>query len=337
MDFYVKDWAEIADKYERAGLVAGNGLSIHISQSFSYPNIFEQAKAHLSKDELHFFIAKFTMDFEEIISFLESEKYNDTASHSIEKIENYLKNIKRIFQKILILNIKKIQDGGKLKAMSEFLMHFKVVCCLNYDTVVYSSMLNKSECMNDGFRPGNYLGLRFLNDKFSSDWKDVKKTTLVFPHGNLFYYQEGDFIKKLKSGDINFLDTIDKQLNDDKVSLTVMEGQSSHKIKCIKKNDYLKTVFEKLSDMPENLVFYGWGMAERDTHIKEKIFSSAKTKRIAISVLPHEDEICRNKIFYKISELWVKTHGWSSYPAIEFFCAHSIQSWYRTKYGTKFT
>jgi hypothetical protein len=77
---------------------------------------------------------------------------------------------------------------------------------------------------------------------------------------------------------------VEKWESGDYIPLFVSEGDSSQKIKSIKRSFYLSNVYyDVLVDLGRDVVIYGWSFGENDNHILSKI-KDGEIERIAVSI-----------------------------------------------------
>ena len=206
---------------------------------------------------------------------------------------------------------------GQLFLVGKYLSHFKTVFSLNYDLIMYWSMLEYNDqyknVLKDGFITSDLL---IYNSKvFAKNRIEILKkpytgnnsATLVFyPHGNLILHRtksrEGK-IQGHKASYTSILETIaDFWEENNSLPLFVSEGTYQEKLEVISSSNYLSYVIhEELPNGGDSLVIYGWGIGKQDTHILEQI-ARGTYQQIAVSVYKgnKEDEpyrVCR-RLFY---------------------------------------
>lgn len=292
MDVY--EWKEIEDKFKE-GIVLGNGSSIAIDRRFSYSSLFQHAEENglLTGNVGKIFDHLRTQDFELVLRMLwhahhinRALKIDDSVtSRAYEDLRN-----------ALICSIKDIHVEYKdvadlLLTIANFLKHFKTVVSLNYDFLVYWSMLvGNTEWSKQWFKDC------FINLIFVDDWEYLRKphdnaggSTLVFyPHGNLVIAADlfGRETKIVTNELDPLMDTVVDKWESGKFSpLFVSEGTSNQKLNAINRSPYLKNVSESvLPKLGSCIVIFGWSIGDQDAHILNALCKNEDLTDIAVSV-----------------------------------------------------
>lgn len=214
--------------------------------------------------------------------------------------------------------------------IADFLRHFRTVLSLNYDLLVYWSMLAANEKLR-----GQWFKDCFVNGSFEKDFSYLYKplrpatgVTLVFyPHGNLFLTTDiyGDETKLSRSGDDYLLEAVlSKWKEKDYIPLFVSEGSSIQKLRAITRSNYLNTLYDSvLMKINGKLVIYGWSAGEQDEHIFHAIDHDGVTD-IAISA--HTQNKNWESYCHTIKERISRTHNLKEVN-IYFFDSHSKGCW----------
>lgn len=306
MTFEIVNWGDIEDDYDGTVLL-GNGASIAVDDSFNYGSL----KKHSIDNGL------FTEDVEKVFSFFHTDDFElilrivwqaTNVNKSLEIEDNKTEEAYRHVRDCLIAAVRDIHSdhdeiSDKLPRIYEFLKKFNTVIPLNYDLIVYWSMMYGMDVED-----GHAFKDCFNRSEFDDDWKKYrekirgqKSCSLVFyPHGSLILARDKiENERKISSNGLSLLDSIlEKWERGSYVPLFVSEGTKDQKIKSIQNSYYLNTVFrEVLSSLPNNLVIYGWGLGEHDMHIIQRMAKSG-ISRVAISVFGNDQAYCNrvNKI-----------------------------------------
>lgn len=290
----LRNWSDIRDGF-RDNILLGNGASIAINKRLSYRSLYERVcvSGELNDEIINMFRYFGTTNFEFIMKLLlEASRVNEVLEIDDNKTKEYYYEIRDS----LINTIRDIHPEHEsvkelLPKIASFLKNFTAVLSLNYDLLVYWSMLEG----NDRF------GCRWFKDgyvygEFDNDFADymyepqppAKGVTLVFyPHGSLFLVTDIDGNeKKLSRYEDEFLlETIlAKWREKDYIPLFVSEGNTIAKLHAIRRSNYLKTVYDSvLRRITGSLVIYGWSASEQDEHIFDGIDHRYITD-IAVSV-----------------------------------------------------
>jgi len=275
--------------------------------------MYEQVcNASKLNDELLGMFERFeTSNFEFILRLLlEASQVNEVLNIEDKKTREYYYELRDA----LISTIRDIHPTYQsvehlLTPIADFLVNFKTVLSLNYDLLVYWSMLvgnDKLEC--------RWFKDCFVSGEFEKDFHYLYKphppargSTLVFyPHGSLFLTTDiyGHEVKLSRSMEDCLLETIlSKWQEKDYIPLFVSEGTTTEKFRAITRSNYLNTVYDAvLAEISGSLVIYGWSASEQDEHIFDAI-DHENISDIAISVHtanPHWEAYC-NRIEDRIA------------------------------------
>ena len=292
----LSQWNDISKEFKHA-LILGNGASIALHRDFNYESLWKTAiDDELISSKLQSLAndLKTGANFELLLRQLWTAEIVD-GHFGIDTSE--IKNAYTKLREGLIKTVRKIHCShdtviGDLRDAIPFLRNFKTIFSLNYDLLVYWAIMANEET-DDGHKFKDcFLGGFFDKDweKFRTPHRNETASTLVFyPHGALQFVQDKDGTDK-KIDRVNQLEELlDKVLSrweDPSIlPLFVAEGDSSEKMRSIRRSDYLSTVYyDVLPESGPNLVIYGWSMDEKvDGHLLKQI-SKGKYTRLAISV-----------------------------------------------------
>jgi len=292
MELY--NWSDIRDKF-RNSILLGNGASIAISESLSYRSLYERVceSGRLNHEIIGMFEYFDTTNFEFIMKLLlEASRVNEVLRIDDDKTKGYYYEIRDS----LINTIGDIHPTHEsvehlLPRIANFLRNFTKVLSLNYDLLVYWSIMEGNERLGCKWFKDGYVGGVFDNDFGDYMYKPqppAKGATLVFyPHGSLFFVTDiyGNEEKLSRSKDEILLDTILTRWKEkDYVPLFVSEGDTTAKFQAITRSNYLSTVYDSvLKNINGSLVIYGWSASGQDDHIFNAIDHRDITD-IAVSV-----------------------------------------------------
>jgi hypothetical protein len=287
------NWSDIQNRFKDY-ILLGNGASIAIDDRLSYHSLYEQVceSGRLSGEITTMFERFETTNFEFIMKLLlQTSRVNKVLKIKDEKTRGFYYEIRDS----LISTVRDIHPTYQsvehlLFRIADFLSNFKTVLSLNYDLLVYWSMLtgnDKFECQ--------WFKDCYIEGEFQKDFNwlynphpPAKGATLVFyPHGNLFLATDiyGNEEKLSRTEDEFLLETILARWKEkDYIPLFVSEGNSPEKFRAITRSSYLNTVYDSiLSKIRNSLVIYGWSASEQDEHILNAIDHRGITD-IAVSV-----------------------------------------------------
>ena len=291
----VKKWDEIKDAAHWDSLLFGNGASIAISDKFSYASLLGLAsqKRYISEEVKSLFTFLRTHDFEYVLGIL----FNANVVNQTLKIKDqttakaYYSLRDALIKTIIDTHVEWNEAKDRFSKLADYLKRFKIVVSLNYDLVVYWTML----VGNDKFGPNLFKDC-FIKGKFCTDWRrlvppfgDARSSTLVFyPHGNLSLVRDIYGIeKKIQASGASLLKKVfNEWTTTNHTPLFVAEGTSNQKLGAIYRSEYLRQVFEDvLPNIGSNLVIYGWSVGANDLHILKAIARRSEAiTSIALSV-----------------------------------------------------
>ena len=289
----IVQWNEIEEQFSGGSLLLGNGASIAVSSNFSYKSLFQAAKDNgfLTEPVQDVFDKFGVNDFELILRRLwQAKLVNEALGIEKGEVEVAYENVRiALINTVRKVHVTYEKAEPHLQHIALFLKQFKTVLSLNYDLILYWSVMSGNASLG-----GSWFKDCFFNNEFQNDWgwmnkpfRGVDGSTLVFyPHGNLTLYREGfSSEKKLLAGSSDLLNSIFNEWEKKGLSpLFVCEGLEGNKRESIGSSNYLERVFyEAIPSLKETLVIYGWGFGDQDEHILEQIKKS-EIKKVAVSI-----------------------------------------------------
>ena len=301
----VREWADIS-KHNWDSLFLGNGASIAICNNFNYPILHSVAvKEGWLKTAAPIFEKLGTKNFEhvqhacsnaEIVAAACKTPFENISAARTEARSALIKTAHRIHPA-------RIDIIWDLYSASLFANKFKTIICMNYDLILYWTMLLFNE-----IEGGNYFKDGFIKKggEFEEDWeflrkphKRAKSSTLVFyPHGNLLLARDPTgnerkitafpgTTRSLLGTTRSLLETIEQNwISGGYIPLVVSEGTSEKKVAAICQSRYLMNVYERaLPTLGEGVVVYGWSFDNSNRHVLDAILKSKNPpKQMAVSV-----------------------------------------------------
>ena len=165
----IADWSEIAEDF-REGLILGNGASIALHQELAYQSLLEEARRRnlISQNVQGIFNHLHTKDFERVLRMLRhTSKINKALKIKDTKTKKAYESIRTALMKtVTTIHPAHTMVSNKLPQIAKFMKRFKIVVSLNYDLLVYWTMLWENE------RHPNRFKDCFTHGEFDSDWKD---------------------------------------------------------------------------------------------------------------------------------------------------------------------
>jgi len=293
-------WAEIAQNYQRGTILLGNGASMAVSRSFGYGSLLEHAQHEglLEGDVGRLFEFFETTDFELILRVVwQASNVNKSLAIADEGTHQaYVRVRDCLIQAVRNVHPEHHEITEYLPHMYEFLRGFDTVLSLNYDLLVYWTVM-----YGLGVQDGHLFKDCFINGEFDDDWGRFRKVfrekvnTLVFyPHGSLALCRnnvEQEF--KIHSAGAGLLESILQEWRSERfVPLFVSEGTMKQKIASIQNSYYLSTVYREVLTSPrQTLTLFGWGLGEHDRHLLKRMRGTG-IQRVAVSVFRGDQPYC---------------------------------------------
>lgn len=170
-----------------------------------------------------------------------------------------------------------------------FLSHFERVYTLNYDMLLYWSVMQDkgpTVSRNDGFAEAENLDAEYVTwypyDTFSSQ-------RIFYLHGSLHLYDRGPELAKItwsRTG-IPLVDQIRVALEDQRYPLIVTEGTSEDKLDKILHSAYLNHAIRSFKSLKGSLFLYGLSLAPNDEHLLRRI-EEGRTAALYVSIFGDE-------------------------------------------------
>ncbi|NMG16699.1 DUF4917 family protein [Aromatoleum bremense] len=329
MPFEIRPWEAIAENYG-CTILLGNGASISISPSFSYASLLQHAaEQHLLPEDAQRLFEFFqTNDFELVLRIVwqasnvnRSLQIPDQRTHAA-----YVSLRDCLIQTVRDIHPEHDQVSAHLPSIYRFLKRFRTVISLNYDLVVYWAMTHGLDIDDQHAFKDCFVG----GGAFDDDWQRFRQpirgdrsTTLVFyAHGSLVLCRNPvEQELKVHSRDAGLLEAILQLWQSERVvPLFVSEGTWQQKVASIQNSYYLSTVYrEVLKSQRDTLVIYGWGFADQDIHLLQRMRDTG-INRVAVSVFRGDQAYC-NRVFQMIHD----TLG--AHVEVEFFDSESPGCW----------
>lgn len=301
MPFVIHPWYELAQGYDGT-ILLGNGASIAVSPRFAYGSLLEHVRRQesLADDARRLFDFFDTEDFELILRIVwqatnvnKSLEIEDARTHEV-----YVNIRECLIQTVRDVHPEHHEVRGQLPYIYEFLKRFDTVISLNYDLIVYWTMIYGLEIPDRHKFKDCFLG----GGVFAEDWQRLRANygdeqcgTLVFyPHGNLVLCRNRvEQERKIHMRGTGLLESIlECWQSEEVIPLFVSEGTHAQKVNAIQNSFYLSTVYrEVIAEARENLVILGWGMGEHDVHLLKRMAGSG-IRRVAVSVFRRDQAYC---------------------------------------------
>ncbi|ELA8132866.1 DUF4917 family protein [Vibrio parahaemolyticus] len=301
MPFDIFQWRDLEQEFAGGTLLLGNGSSRAVDERFRYESLKEHAieSGLLSEDVEALFEFFDTDDFELILRLVwQATNVNQTLDiRDTRTRDAYLHVRDCLIRVVRDIHPEYEQVERFLPDIYDFMKEFGTILSLNYDLIVYWTMMYGSRQ-----RDGHAFKDCFIRGTFNEDWREFREPirderccSLVFyPHGNLILAR--DIIEdeiKLSRRDGDLLENVLRSWQSgDYVPLFVSEGTRHQKVRSIRSSNYLSTVYrDVLSSIGRHLVILGWAIGEQDVHILERIKLSS-VRHVAVSVFRNDQAFC---------------------------------------------
>ena len=260
-----------------SNLLVGNGLSISISQDFSYSSLRERVSGRLSPAVDRLFKKLDTDDFEHLLAKIKDardviEAITDGQIIVSQSISEEIRS--KLIEAIQSMNPRVPMDHGlNPQALNSSLKEYNKIFTTNYDVYLYWARKG-----NNGFNIIDF----FFNSHFDrNNVERRERKAIYFLHGALFLFEEDNKVIKIGRGQHPTLDEAvqDRIVNQNSIPLFISEGSPQEKLANIKKNEYLSFCYDSLRAMTGSLDVYGHSLnPDVDNHIIEAIADSSIDK-----------------------------------------------------------
>lgn len=327
----IEDWSTIADDFSE-GLVLGNGASIALDKRFAYQSLLEEAKNRqfIKQDVQSIFDHLHTKDFEYVLRML---RYTSRINRALKIEDAKTQKAYQILRTALLRTVHYVHPdhaeiSNHLPQIAKFMKRFETVVSLNYDLLVYWTMLCGNNIHKNQFKDC------FIDGEFDSNWERYRKpygntahSTLVFyPHGNLALATDLNGREtKLTASSSDLLKTVTSEWESKEYTpLFVSEGTSKQKVATINRSYYLKTVHDLvLPKLGKRVAIFGWSLRGNDNHILGAI-CRGNLKDVAVSVLTSKPN-CKAKCSEIKREIAKASKG--KKVNVVFYDANSQECW----------
>lgn len=327
-----------ASRFSKQHVLLGNGFSIACRPDvFSYDALLDQATLDGASTDLRtVFDLLGTTDFEQVIRSLElaaqlSEAYNTTDSDLCDQLRGDAAVVREALAQVLASrhpnNPFEIEEDEYV-AVRSFLKHFERIYTLNYDMLLYWSVMQEhgpETVRNDGF--GN-------PDDPDADyvvWQPYEKfpnQRLFYLHGSLHVYDSGTELAKItwSRTQMPLVTQIREALDEGRYPLIVTEGSSEAKVSKILHSAYLNHAVRSFSAITGCLFIYGLSLAPNDTHLLRQIADNKALKAIYVSLYGDPNSAANEEITGRAASL-AANRGERHPLEVEFFDATTAQVW----------
>lgn len=283
-DLKVRDWNEVAENFEGADVLLGNGFSLQFYSVFNYGSLFDKFIENCSPTETALFRSFGTTNFESIQKqLLDAKKVNDLLGIPSDPIQPAIARLREGLIEAVNENhpLASEINSTELSRISKDLDRFENVFTLNYDLLLYRIiMLCKDRSRSENLRKYNDYFWERHNANFNEfrDYNIYNDRQVYYLHGALFLFpgERFDYYNDLKlvtreEGFSELLDEVTSQVRAGRLPLFVSEGESNDKRRFISTSPYLSFAYRHLEESQNPLVIYGWSASQQDQHISDAI------------------------------------------------------------------
>lgn len=325
--------------FKKRHLLTGNGFSIACRPDiFLYGKLFEQADfGRLSPAAKSAFAVLGTSDFERVIRSLRDAKLlielyakEPTAREQMEKDANGLREV--LVQTIAKSHPERPSDlkEEEYSACKAFLLNFKSIYTLNYDLLLYWTMMHVPE----GVKPTSDDGFRKDAKNYEADyvvWEPNQShdQDIFYLHGALHVFDAGTRVQKytwVNTG-VRLIEQIRDALNREYYPLFVAEGTTEEKFTRIRHSDYLAKAYRSFCEIQGVLFIYGHSLAENDAHFL-RVIENGKLEQLFVGVYGDPETVANKGIIARAKKMSANRTGKKSLK-VDFFDAQSAQVWGR--------
>ncbi len=315
--------------HNRHTLLLGNGFGIaYDANIFSYKALFKSVDWSNAGRVQRVFEELKTWDFELAIRNLEIAagiadiyELGDNAGATLRDDADFLKDaLIRAIQETHPAHIFEV-DPDRLKTTAEFLRNFERLFSLNYDLLLYWTLVQPDTGLSGSFKDG----FRYVDDIL--EWADFPNQGVLYLHGALHLFQENGRLEKIKynpSPGGRLIEQIASRIADGHAPLFVCEGTNQQKLNHIHSSKYLRYCFKTFQHTSGVLFIYGHSLSDSDQHILDAI-SQSTISHLFISLYGDPNSSHNQSIRHKAEGIQLAR----SYPklTIEFYEAQSALIW----------
>jgi Domain of unknown function (DUF4917) len=321
----------------RRHLLLGNGFSRACRNDiFAYDALFERANFEgLSQTARAAFIALQTKDFELVMRALRQaslllEVYLQADHRLVGSLREDASSLRDLLARTIASSHpdrpNAISDE-QYAACRSFLYHFSDFYTVNYDLLLYWTLMQKeiepTLKFDDGFRQPDDEPAEYVT------W-DVQKTgaqNLHYLHGGLHIFDAGSEVQKFtwSNTGIALVEQIREALATNRFPIFVAEGTPESKLDRIQHSGFLNRAFRSFGSIGGSLFVFGLSFSETDEHLL-KLLDHGKVSNLFVSL--HGDPDSENNARIVQRTEVAKARRTDRHPlTVQFFSAESTHVW----------
>jgi len=218
-------------------------------------------------------------------------------------------------------------DADEYQHCKQFLQHFERIFTLNYDLLLYWTLMQEDIIPNlrcdDGFRKPEDKDAEYVT------WEpeNTYSQNIYYLHGALHIFDAGSEIQKYTWIDtgIPLMEQIRDALEKNYFPLFVAEGTSEEKLTRIKHSDYLSKAYRSFIPIKGALFIYGHSLSDNDNHIL-RLIEIGKISQLYVSIYGNPEDENNIKLIQKANALTTARHPRNPLEVF-FYDAESAQVW----------
>jgi hypothetical protein len=165
-------------------------------------------------------------------------------------------------------------NAERMQSTAGFLRNFGRLFTLNYDLLLYWTLVHSENGLNGLFKDG------FKNGESGLEWADFPTQGVLYLHGALHLFQEKERLEKVKYQAAvggTLIEQIAERISSGHAPLFVCEGTNEQKLVHIRGSKYLRYCFRTFQSANGVLFVYGHSLNDSDQHILDSIAQSQIT------------------------------------------------------------
>lgn len=281
-------WSDVVGRLDwgHAGILLGNGASMAISTMFSYTSLFDVAcrQQNLSEAEIQVFDEFRTRNFEEVLYNLKVSSRTCTCFRFPVRNLGQLDESYEVIRNALIFAVRTVhpQPHAVTEAVrqrtADHLANYRDVYTTNYDLMIFWSIAGKryEEVTSTGktkikeFKDFIWNQERIFDPADTEVWSNT--IGVHFLHGGLHLYYHRLTGATHKHKTLSEPPLVYFENNQDLLPLFVSEGDSTSKMRSIRRNEYLSFAYSRFVRHRGDLVIFGHSLnSQTDFHIVEAV------------------------------------------------------------------
>jgi Domain of unknown function (DUF4917) len=319
-------------------VLLGNGFSRACRNDiFAYEALFTRADFRNLPNAQLAFAALNTTDFEKVMNALRMAAllipvYAPTSPALAVLLNNEAEALREVLASAIAQNHPERPSdihNEQYAACRSFLNNFKSVYTLNYDLLLYWTIMQRDVGQHltvgdDGFRTPDEGEAEYVT------W-DVEKTDdqdVFYLHGALHLYDAGSELKKFTwvNTGVRLIEQVREALELNMFPLIVAEGSSQEKMARVQHSNYLGRGYRSFAKITGSLYIYGFAMSQNDEHWLRLIDRNRKLRKLFVGIYGQPDSPANRDLIARCNMIGATRPERSSLE-IRYFDAASARVW----------